>query len=90
MVALAAGREWFKPWRTIAGDTLADATLPELQVVIAGLCSPRRFLDLVRDFIVFEDDSGRITKKMAGYPSVPRRAGGRRRNAARGGTSPGG
>ena len=65
--ALGAGREWFKPWRTIAGDTLASAHLPELQVVIEGLCAPRRFLDLLRDFIVFEDDGGRIVKKMAGY-----------------------
>jgi type I restriction enzyme, R subunit len=64
---LGAGREWFKPWRTVAGETLADAHLPQLQVVIDGLCAPRRFLDLVRDFIVFEDDGGRITKKMAGY-----------------------
>ncbi len=64
---LGAGREWFKPWRTIAGDTLAGAHLPELRVVIEGLCEPRRFLDLLRDFIVFEDDGGRIVKKMAGY-----------------------
>ncbi|TAK43991.1 MAG: type I restriction endonuclease subunit R [Betaproteobacteria bacterium] len=64
---LSAGREWFKPWRTIAGETLADSHLPELQVVIEGLCAPRRFLDLLRDFIVFEDDGGRIVKKMAGY-----------------------
>ncbi len=64
---LGAGREWFKPWRTIAGDTLAGAHMPELQVVIEGLCAPRRFLDLLRDFIVFEDDGGRIVKKMAGY-----------------------
>jgi len=64
---LTAGREWFKPWRTIAGETLADAHLPELQVVIEGLCAPRRFLGLVRDFIVFEDDGGCIAKKMAGY-----------------------
>ena len=64
---LTAGREWFKPWRTIAGEGLADPHLPELQVVIEGLCSPQRFLDLVRDFIVFEDDGGRIAKKMAGY-----------------------
>jgi type I restriction enzyme R subunit len=64
---LTAGREWFKPWRTIAGETLADAHLPELQVVIEGLCAPQRFLDLLRDFIVFEDDGGRIAKKMAGY-----------------------
>ena len=64
---LGAGREWFKPWRTIAGDALAGAHMPELQVVIDGLCAPRRFLNLLRDFIVFEDDGGRIVKKMAGY-----------------------
>ena len=65
---LTAGREWFKPWRTISGETLADAHIPELQVVIDGLLAPQRFLDLVRDFLVFEDDgSGRLAKKMAGY-----------------------
>ncbi len=65
---LGAGREWFKPWRTIAGDRLADSHVPELQVVIEGVFAPRRFLDLVRDFIVFEDDgSGRLVKKIAGY-----------------------
>ncbi|MCC6764970.1 MAG: type I restriction endonuclease subunit R [Deltaproteobacteria bacterium] len=66
--ALGAGREWFKPWRTIAGDALADSHMPELQVVIEGVFAPRRFLDLVRDFLVFEDDgSGRLVKKLAGY-----------------------
>ena len=67
---LTAGREWFKPWRTISGDTLADPHLPELQVVIKGLFTPQRLLDLVRDFLVFEDQSdlgGRVVKKMAGY-----------------------
>jgi type I restriction enzyme R subunit len=65
---LTAGREWFKPWRTIAGESLADPHLPELQVVIEGLCAPRHFLDLVRDFIVFEDEGGgSVLKKMAGY-----------------------
>jgi len=65
--AIGAGREWFKPWRTIAGEALADTHLPELQVVIEGLCDKQRFLDLIRDFIVFEDDGGRVVKKMAGY-----------------------
>jgi type I restriction enzyme R subunit len=66
--ALGAGREWFKPWRTIGGEQLADSHMPQLQVVIEGVFEPRRFLDLVRDFIVFEDDgSGRLVKKMAGY-----------------------
>ena len=65
---LTAGREWFKPWRTISGETLADVHLPQLQVLLEGVCKPGRFLSLVRDFIVFEDDgSGALVKKMAGY-----------------------
>ena len=60
--------EWFKPWRTITGETLADSKLPQLQVLVEGVCAPRRLLTLVRDFIVFEDDgSGALAKKMAGY-----------------------
>ena len=66
--ALGAGREWFKPWRTITGETLADAGLTELQVLLEGACQPERFLALVRDFTVFDDDgSGDLIKKMAGY-----------------------
>ena len=65
---LTAGREWMKPWRTITGERLADPHLPELQVSIEGLFAKQRFLDLVRDFIVFEDGgSGKLAKKMAGY-----------------------
>ena len=65
---LTAGREWFKPWRTISGETLADAAMPQLQVMLEGACVPTRFLSLLRDFIVFEDDgSGALVKKMAGY-----------------------
>ena len=65
---LTAGREWFKPWRTITGEELADPHLVELQVMLEGVFQPSRFLSLVRDFIVFEDDgSGALAKKMAGY-----------------------
>jgi len=65
---LTAGREWFKPWRTISGEGLADAHLPELEVAIQGLLNQQRFLDLLRDFIVFEDTGGEsLVKKMAGY-----------------------
>ena len=57
---LTAGREWFKPWRTISGETLADPHLPQLQVMLEGVFEPRRFLALLRDFIVFEDDGGSV------------------------------
>jgi type I restriction enzyme, R subunit len=65
---LTAGREWFKPWRTISGEDLADENLPALQVMVEGVFDKQRLLDLLQHFIVFEDDgSGKLTKKMAGY-----------------------
>ena len=66
--ALGSGKEWFKPWRTIMGREDAAAKLAELQVMLEGVFEKRRFLDLVRHFIVFEDEGGgKLTKKMAGY-----------------------
>lgn len=65
---LTASKEWFMPWRTIEGEELADTTLPQLQVVLEGVFDRRRFLDLIRYFIVFEDvPGGAFVKKMAGY-----------------------
>ena len=65
--ALRAGKEWFKPWRTITGNDDVSK-LSELQVMLEGVFEQRRFLDLVRHFIVFEDEGARkLTKKIAGY-----------------------
>jgi type I restriction enzyme R subunit len=66
--AVGAGKEWFKPWRTITGREDASSKLTELQVVLEGVFEKRRFLDLLRYFIVFEDaGDGKLIKKMAGY-----------------------
>jgi type I restriction enzyme R subunit len=66
--ALGASREWFKPWRTITGQEDARPSQPELQVVLEGVFEKRRLLDLVRHFVVFEDEgAGKLSKKMAGY-----------------------
>ena len=65
---LTAGKEWFKPWRTITGETLADPHMTEPQVMFEGVCARERFLALIWDFIVFEHaGSGALIKKMAGY-----------------------
>jgi len=65
---LTADREWFLPWRTVTGEELAAPSLPELQVVLEGAFDRRRFLDLIRHFIVFGDIGGGVlVKKMAGY-----------------------
>ena len=42
--------------------------LPELQVMLEGVCEQSNFLNILRDFIVFDDDgSGKLIKKIAGY-----------------------
>ncbi len=65
---LTANREWFLPWRTVTGRELAGPESVELQVVLEGVFEKRRFLDLIRYFIVFEDaGTGQLAKKMAGY-----------------------
>ena len=65
---LTSGREWFKPWRTVTGEALADPRMTELQVMLEGVFEPGRLLSLVRDFVAFEDDgSGALARKMAGY-----------------------
>ncbi len=66
---LSADRERFAPWRTIEGEELADTKLPQLQVVLQGVFEKRRFLDLIRYFIVFEPSpqGDGLIKKMAGY-----------------------
>jgi type I restriction enzyme R subunit len=66
--SIGAGKEWFKPWRTIGGKEEAPKKLSELQVLLEGVFEKRRFLDLVRHFIVFEDErNGALVKKLAGY-----------------------
>jgi type I restriction enzyme R subunit len=65
--ALGAGKEWFKPWRTIGGREDAPASMPQLQVLLEGVFEKRRFLDLLRYFIAFDDaGGGKIGKIVAG------------------------
>ncbi len=65
---LSANQEWFLPWRTIKSEELADKYMTQLQVTLEGVFEKRRFLDLIKHFIVFEDVGGGVLhKKMAGY-----------------------
>jgi type I restriction enzyme R subunit len=64
---LTSSWEWFLPWRTIEGEDLAPESIPELEVVAKGVFEKRRFLDLVRHFVVFEQGPGGAVKKMAAY-----------------------
>src|SRR5436190_1037770 len=67
--SVTANQEWFKGWRTIEGEFDAPTTALELETLVRGMFEKRRFLDLIRNFIAFEDDpdSGTANKLIAGY-----------------------
>ena len=78
---LTAAWERFMPWRTIDGDDVA----PPGHAGARSRCSTaifdkRRFLDLVRHFIVFEVDGADASQEDGRLPPVPRRQQGRRRD----------
>ncbi|MBL9000178.1 MAG: type I restriction endonuclease subunit R [Phycisphaerae bacterium] len=65
--SLTADRDRYMPWRTIDGNDVAPATQPQLEVLLKGVFDRRWFLDLVRHFVVFENDGKTTAKKLAGY-----------------------
>jgi type I restriction enzyme R subunit len=59
--------EHFAQWKSMGGE---DTGRSQLEVLIEGVFVPERFLDLVRDFVLFESDGARTWKVMAKYHQV--------------------
>ncbi len=64
---LTAAWEHFAPWKTVDGYNVAPGALPQIEVLIPGMLRPEVLLDLVRSFVVFADDGGKLVKKAAKY-----------------------
>lgn len=60
--------EHFAPWRSM--DPAADEGRSELEVMVRGMFSPDRLLDLVENFSVFQTDGTRTWKVLAKYHQV--------------------
>ena len=60
--------EHFAEWKKMSGR--GWRARPQLEVMIDGVFAPARFLDLVRDFVLFETDGARTWKVMAKYHQV--------------------
>ena len=65
--SLTANEERFMPWRTVDGGEIAAKGQLELEVLTEGVFERRRFLALLRDFIVFGDTGTGLAKIVAGY-----------------------
>lgn len=66
MGSFSAGFEHYAPWKTIEGRTVVTDRTP-LEVLIRGVFEPARFLDLLRNFIVFSDEPKGLVKRVAKY-----------------------
>jgi len=65
--SLTASQERFMPWRTSDGTSVAPKGSLELSTLTEGIFEKSRFLELVKDFIVFRDDGAGVVKIIAGY-----------------------
>jgi len=71
---LTSDRERYMPWRLVDEGEGAAHHVPmqyremgKQEVLLRGVFERTRLLDLLRHFIVFEDDGERVIKKLAGY-----------------------
>ena len=67
MGTLSANWERFMPWRTIDGSDVAPPGSIQLEVLLKGVFEKKRLLDLILNFVVFEDDGAQVIKKVAAY-----------------------
>ncbi len=63
----SADMEWFSPWKSIDGHNVEANTTGSMKTLIEGLFPKDRLLCYIRNFIVFEEENEKITKKGARY-----------------------
>ena len=66
MSSFTGGFEHYAPWKTIDGRDVVSG-VPALEVLIKGVFEPGRLLDIIKNFIVFSDESKGLVKRVAKY-----------------------
>ncbi|WP_313451360.1 type I restriction endonuclease subunit R [Brevibacterium casei] len=65
MSSYSGAFEHYAPWKTVEGREVVTSPSP-LGVLIKGVFEPKRFLDLLKNFVVFSDET--VTDKATGRP----------------------
>lgn len=65
--SLTASQERYMPWRTIKHEDDKPLLEWQLETMVRGFFDRELFLDYVRYFVIFETDSDKLIKKIAGY-----------------------
>lgn len=68
---ISSSWEWFSHWKGIESEDEQNHGISELETLARGIFHKIRFLDIIRNFIIFEadaeKDASKYTKKMAMY-----------------------
>jgi len=65
--SITASQERYMPWRTISHEDDKPLLEWRLETMVRGFFNRELFLDYVRYFVIFENDSDTLIKKIAGY-----------------------
>ena len=55
---ISAPWNWFLPWKSAQGEVPASEFFVQLDVLLEGIFDKRRFLDILQNFVFFEDERG--------------------------------
>ncbi|RDV38730.1 HsdR family type I site-specific deoxyribonuclease [Bradymonadaceae bacterium TMQ3] len=65
--SLTAPLERYMPWRTVDGTDLVPLNQLQLEPLLRGVFEPGRFLDLLRNFVVFHESDAGLIKILGAY-----------------------
>jgi len=65
--SLTASQERYMPWRTLKHEDDKPLLEWQLETMVRGFFDRELFLDYLRYFVIFETDSEKLIKKIAGY-----------------------
>lgn len=65
--ALMSPKQFFVPWKSIDGKSVADITIPQMEVMAKGMLNKQVLLDLIRHFILFHKNNEQIIKIVPRY-----------------------
>jgi type I restriction enzyme R subunit len=64
---ITSDEDRYMTWRTTDGKEIAPTTMPQLETLIKGMFEKKRFLDIIKQYILFQKSEHDYIKILAGY-----------------------
>jgi len=64
---ITSDEDRYMTWRTTDGKEIAPTTIPQLETLIKGMFDKKRFLDIIKQYVLFQKHESGYIKILAGY-----------------------